>query len=93
MTDMKNIVRNVRDIDESDRHALEHVVGEQLHDNQRLIIQLAEIDNPSGSQGDASASQQTLADWTSFYDGLGNTEVEEIDKIIKTRANLTRKFP
>jgi hypothetical protein len=37
---MENIIRNVRDIDNGDRRAIEHVVGQTLRDNQRLVIQI-----------------------------------------------------
>ncbi len=90
---MENIVRNVRDIDAVDRNALEHVVGRQLHDNQRLIIQLSEIDASGASEPAETGHRQKLEDWTRIYEGLGDEEIEEIDKIVKTRANLTRNLP
>jgi hypothetical protein len=37
--------------------------------------------------------RQTLADWTKIYEGLTDEQIEEVDKIIKTRANLTRELP
>jgi len=33
-----------------------------------------------------------LEDWTRVYDGLSDEEIEQIDAIAKTRANLTRDF-
>jgi hypothetical protein len=89
---MEHIVRNVRDINGEDRHALEHVVGQALRDNQRLIIQIAEVDL-AGETPANSQQPQTLADWTKVYEGLSDEQVENIDKIIKTRANLTRNLP
>ena len=91
---MESIVRNVRDIDASDRRSLEQIVGQTLRDNQRVIIQLAEINVPKqeAAQNDAR-SRQTLEDWTSVYDGLSAEDIEEIDKIAKTRADLTRHLP
>lgn len=43
---MKSIVRNVRDIDASDREALEHVVGEPLGANQQLVISVLSLVDP-----------------------------------------------
>ena len=65
-------------------------MGRPLRDNQKLIIQLAENEIPKQAPEVDSLPKQTLADWTNFYEGLSDEEVEEIDKIIKTRANLTR---
>ena len=90
---MESIVRNVRDIDAGDRHAIEHVVGTTLRDNQRLIIQLADIEIPAEPAPTDARPGQKFEDWTHFYDGLSDEEVDEIDKIIKTRANLTRYLP
>lgn len=90
---MESIVRNVRDIDADDRDALEHVVGQALRDNQRLIIQIAEVDLARADPANDSQQPQTLADWTKVYEGLSDEEIEQIDKIIKTRAKLTRNLP
>lgn len=89
---MEQIVRNVRDIAADDRPALEHVVGQALRENQRLIIQITDVDVRPESPADAGR-QQTLADWTKVYEGLSDEQIEAIDKIINTRANLTRNLP
>ncbi len=90
---MESIVRNVRDIDTGDRHALEHVVGQALRDNQRLIIQITEVDVAREAPAGNSQHPQTLDDWTKVYEGLSDEQIEAIDKIIATRANLTRNLP
>ena len=90
---MENIVRNVRDIEAGDRHALEHVVGQALRDNQRLIIRIAEVDLSREVPAADSHRPQTLADWTNVYEGLSEEEVEAVDKSVKERANLTRNLP
>ena len=90
---MERIERNVRDIDRSDRHVLEHVVGQALRDNQRLIIQIAEVDLARETPATDAQPPQTLADWTKVYEGLSDEQVEAVDKTIKTRANLTRNLP
>lgn len=90
---MENIVRNVRDIEGGDRRALEHVVGQSLRDNQRLIIRIAEVDVSRETPAADSRQSQTLADWTNVYEGLSDEEVEAVDQTVKTRANLTRNLP
>jgi hypothetical protein len=90
---MESIVRNVRDIDAEDRPALEHVVGRTLQDNQRLIIQVTEVETGRESPAADTRPVQTVDDWTKVYEGLSDEEVENIDKIIKTRAKLTRNLP
>ncbi len=89
---MESIVRDVRDIDAGDRHAIEHVVGRQLRDNQRLIIQLAEIEIPLSEPSTKAHSTPTLPDWCNVYEGLSDQEIAEIEAIALNRANLTRQF-
>jgi hypothetical protein len=90
---MERVECNVRDIEAEDRHALEHVVGQALRDNQRLIIQITEVDVGREVSGNGHQQPQTLADWTKVYEGLTDEQIEAIDEIIKKRANLTRNLP
>lgn len=81
---------DVSALDAPHRRALEEVIGRQLMANQRLLISVIDVAvPPSASQRPA----QTLEDWTKVYDGLSDEEVEAVDQIAKTRANLTRPLP
>jgi len=40
---METVVRNVRDLDQIDRSALERVVGHQLGEGQQLVIQVVPV--------------------------------------------------
>ncbi len=77
---------DVASLDPAHRQAMEDVLGLQLQTNQRLIIQVATVDLTGAS--DQQANVMDLV--THFYDGVDAEEVEEIDTLIKTRANLTR---
>jgi len=81
---------DIGSLDASHRRALEEVIGRQLAANQRLIIHIAEIEIPAEEPRQPA---QSLDDWTSVYAGLSEQEIEAIDKIAKTRANLTRHLP
>jgi hypothetical protein len=86
---MDNIVRNVRDIDTGDRHALEHVVGQSLGDNQTLIIQIVSSES-TGSIAPQDAGAHGLPPWCNVYEGLSDDEIAEVEKIALMRADLTR---
>ncbi|HEV3006840.1 MAG TPA: hypothetical protein VGX78_20385 [Pirellulales bacterium] len=88
METQRNI--DVADLDAPHRRALEEVIGCELGARQRLFISVTEV--PAEPNGVARPAQ-TMEDWTSVYDGLSDAEVEAIDKIAKTRANLTRNLP
>jgi hypothetical protein len=90
---MNEVIRNVAEIDSADRQALEHVIGANLTDDQQVIISVVNPD-PSAAQAPAAERPaQSLEDWTHVYDGLSDEEVDAIDAIAKTRANLTRNLP
>ena len=80
---------DIGSLDASHRRALEELVGRELEANQRLTISITDIDPVPPMAKPA----QSLKDWTEIYDGLSDEEVDEIDQIIKTRANLTRPLP
>jgi hypothetical protein len=90
---MEQIVRNVRDLDAEHRSAIEHVVGQTLRENQQLIIQIADVDDGRGTPGADTRRPQTLAEWTTVYEGLSDEQIDAVDAIIKSRANLTRNLP
>ena len=72
-------------LDAPHRRAFEEVIGRELEVSQRLIISVIDL---TPSKATASRPAQTLDDWTGVYEGLSEAEIEEIDKIAKTRANF-----
>jgi hypothetical protein len=80
---------DVVSLDASHRRALEEVIGCELAANQRVTISISDDAAPSSAPKPA----QSLQDWTAVYEGLSDDDVDEIDRIVKTRANLTRPLP
>lgn len=80
---------DVATLDAPHRRALEEVIGQQLASNQRLVINVIQVTIPVTDD----RPSQSLDDWTRVYNGLSDTEVEAIDAIVNTRANLTRDLP
>lgn len=90
---MESIIRDVTALDESHRLALEDVLGCALQSNQRLIINVLEMEVPAPAGTAGERPRQTLADWTKVYEGLSEDQIEEIDRVAKDRANLSRHLP
>jgi len=84
-----NLNIEVANLDRSHRRALEEVLGRSLASNQRLLISV--LDAPSALES-VTQSHQPLDDWLSVYDGLSEQEIEQIDQIAKTRANLFPRY-
>jgi hypothetical protein len=88
---MEAIIRDVTALDETHRRALEDVIGQQLQANQRLIIKVTEID--LSVEADSGGQRQSVDDWARVYEGLSDEQVEKIDRIANSRANLSRFLP
>ena len=87
---MESIVRNVRDIDKDDRHAIEHVVGRTLNNDQRLVIQIITAEKVVAERHPVVSPPSILPSWCNVYDGLSEEEIAGIENIALNRANLAR---
>lgn len=89
---METIKRQVGELQANERSAAELLLGHRLRGNEQLILQVLELDVAEPPTND-SRPAQTLEDWVHIYDGLSDEEVDALDAVINTRANLTRNLP
>jgi len=82
---------DVAALDAMHRHAFEDVIGQQLRSDQQLVIGVKESTRDRAVKTGKRA--QTPEDWARVYAGLTDEQIEEIDKIINTRANFSRDLP
>ena len=77
---METIVHNVQDLDQSDRSTLERLVGHQLRESEKLVIQVmpAKVDQAAAPQPVVGE----LPDWCRVYEGLSDAEIDELDRSI-----------
>ncbi|HVC94963.1 MAG TPA: hypothetical protein VND64_14805 [Pirellulales bacterium] len=83
---METVVRNVRELDQTDRSALERVVGHELRENQRLVIQVMSvtIEKPPP----ALPANGKLPPWCDVYEGLPDAEIDDLDRaIVRTHSS------
>lgn len=79
---METVVRNVRDLSQPDRSALERVVGRSLAESQQVVVNVLELPDPKAG----------VPDWWNIYEGLSDEEIDRLDAAIRERADLTRTF-
>ncbi len=88
----KTIVRDVRDIANSDREALEHALGERFRDDQRLVVRVVTLtestEDAAAVTGDSYAS---LPEWCDVFAGLSDDEIADVAETTRQRLNLTRE--
>ena len=79
---MSDIIRDVRDIEASDRQALEHVLGMRLHEHQKIIISVLNVEarTPAEPGTTPSAAKSTgLPAWCNVYEGMSDDEVADVE--------------
>lgn len=76
---MEPVIRNVRDLDPTDRSALERVVGRQLAESQQLVIQVLSgaVEPPA-----VPTAEDQLPAWSDVYEGLSVAQIDELDEAI-----------
>ncbi len=89
---METIIRNVRDIETDELRVLEHVIGQQLRENQKVIIQVVTLGNTPAEEPQEQAASQpgALPEWCDVYDGLTGEQIADVEEVILQRADLTR---
>ena len=89
---MDSIIRNVTDIDQADRQALEHVIGQHLREDQQVVINVLNVDVSKPLPAQTHSAEDGIPEWWKVYDGLSDDEVDRLDEAIRQRADLTRFF-
>jgi hypothetical protein len=88
---METVIRNVRDLDQIDRSAMERVLGHELNETERIIVNVVSLDL-APTVVPASANPADVPPWWNVYEGLDEEEIDRLDGAIRERANLTRSF-
>jgi hypothetical protein len=87
---MDAVIRKVRDIEESDRHVLENVLGCPLHENQQIVVQVVTLGGNSAPLPSDIPDSDELPEWCNVYEGLAAEQVADLESVILERADLTR---
>jgi len=88
---MDTISRDVRDLPQAERSALERLVGHQLRDTQRVIVHVINV-YPQTGQAARPEDSQAVPTWWNVYEGLSDEEIGRLDEAVRQRADLTRTF-
>ena len=78
---METVVRHIRDLDQTDRSALERVVGHALGESQELVIQVTGDPKYQPANGEPVKAGR-LPDWCNVYEGLTDQQIDELNETI-----------
>ncbi len=89
---MQKITRNVRDLKSEERRLYEAVLGENLRENQLVVIQVLDLGEAPLASKEPSSEQPTgkLPEWCNVYDGLSDKDIAEVEGVALQRADLSR---
>ena len=87
---METVTRNVKDIGTADRQALEHVIGRNLADDQRVVIRVLKMDLSNRQTPESLPADAPLPDWCNVYQGLTDEAISSLEETLLTRADLGR---
>jgi len=83
---VETIIRNVRDLDQTDRSVLERVVGHSLRESQQIVIQVTNAANEPTPTAEAGGNQ--LPAWCDVYEGLSDAQIDQLDQaIVRDRSS------
>ncbi len=71
---MANIIRDVSDLGDDERRALEHVLGQSLSDDQQIVIGLQSVPEPTNASHAVPSPSETIPAWWKVYEGLSTCE-------------------
>ena len=86
---MDTITRDVRDLPESERSALERLIGHELRETERVIVQIINVVSETTNEKQ-SAKADSVPRWWNIYDGLSDSQVDLLDNAVTQRADMTR---
>ena len=89
---MAPVTRNVRDLPTEERRVFEAVLGERLHEDQQVMLQVITPGSAIAAEPDAS-SLGALPEWCNVYEGLTDAEIAEIESVILDRSHWNRQSP
>lgn len=82
---METIIRQVRDLETTERSAIEQLVGHALRENQQLVIQVLNVELPP-----EKAAHVSLPDWCNVYEGLSDEQIAAVESMALQRADISR---
>lgn len=87
---MEPIVRDVAALAHAQRLALEDVIGHELQQDQRLVIQVVNLDlGQKAAPAEPAAASDHLPEWCHVYEGLSDAEINDLETAI-VRSTTSR---
>ncbi|MEX2308525.1 MAG: hypothetical protein WD738_13070 [Pirellulales bacterium] len=82
---MDSVVRNVADLSADERHVYESVLGQPLQNNQRVIVQLMNVDAGKVASP-ATNGAENILEWYEMWADLSDEEVAGLESAILQRS-------
>ncbi len=81
---MDSVVRNVADLPADERHVYESVLGQQLRDDQRVVVQL--VESGAGPVAATTKGAENQPAWYTIWADLSDAEIADLESAILQRS-------
>ena len=82
---MDSVVRNVSELSADEKHVLENVLGQPLHGDQNVIVQLVDV-NAGGVAAPAINGAENALDPYEMWADLSDEDIAELESAILKRS-------
>jgi hypothetical protein len=83
---MDSVIRNVSDLSSNERHVYENVFGQQLRDDQQIIVRLVATCTDDRVNSKPNGSDVNLSTYTIWAD-LDDAQIGELESAILQRSD------
>jgi len=90
---MDTMIHKVRDLEGTERAALEHLLGQKLLEHEQLVIHVVRVDASKRPMDQDIEISTDAPPWLGIFDGLNSAEVTRLERVLHTRADLSRFHP
>jgi hypothetical protein len=87
---MNQVTRNVVDMAQEDRRALEHIVGYPLAAGQSVVIQIVPAPSTPAIRSESSADESPT--WWNICEGMTEEEIDQFDRAVNQRCKTSRNI-
>jgi hypothetical protein len=83
---MDSVVRNVSDLSANEKHVFENVLGQPLHSDQNVIVQLVEVNTGNFAAPEVNGTENVLESYKLWAD-MSDEEIAELEAAILQRSD------
>jgi hypothetical protein len=83
---MDSVVRNVSELSADEKHVFETVLGQPLHDDQNVVVQLVDVNAGNVAAPEVNGAENNLESYELWAD-MSDEEIAELEAAVLQRSD------